>query len=504
MRKPEHWEKRPSFRFSGSIFWNLVRISDFEFRISAILFVWIACCANVSAVERPNVIYILADDLGIGDLGCYGQEKIRTPNIDRIAAEGMRFTQHYSGNSVCAPSRCTLMTGLHCGHAPVRDNAQRAPNSEGQTPMPPSTITVAQIMKQAGYSTGMIGKWGLGMPEDKSSPSNFGFDYYYGYLCQGVAHTYYPPHLWRNDQRELLPGNPPYDASMKGAIEPGGQTYSHDLMAEDSLRWVREQKKDKPFFLYLAFTIPHVSLQVPEDSMAEYQAKGWTETPFTNTKHYANNDTPRAAYAGMITRMDRDIGRLLALLKELGLDDHTLVFFSSDNGAVFPLSGTDPEFFKSTGGFRGYKQDLYEGGIRTPFVARWPSHIKAGSVSDHVSAFWDFLPTMAELLGVAAPQGIDGLSFLPALLGQPGQKKHDFLYWEYHSQGGRVAVRMGDWKGIRNGMKKNPGAPLELYNLATDPAEAHDVAAENPSVATQLREIMAREHAPSHIPAWNF
>lgn len=473
-------------------------------RQTALLFAALLCCAQAATPAKPNVIFILADDLGIGDLGCYGQQKIRTPNIDRLAAEGMKFTQHYSGNSVCAPSRCALLTGKHMGHAAVRDNAQRAPGAEGQTPMPPDTRTVAQVFKQAGYRTGIIGKWGLGMPEDKSSPRAFGFDYSYGYLCQSMAHTYYPQYLWRNDVREPLAGNPPYDVSMKGAIEPGGQTYAHDLMADDSLRWVREQK-GQPFFLYLAFTIPHVSLQAPEDSVAEYREKGWAETPFRNTKHYANNETPRATYAAMITRMDRDIGRLLALLKELGLDDNTLVMFSSDNGAVFPLSGTDPTFFGSTGGFRGFKQDLYEGGIRTPLVARWPGRIAAGKTSDHVSAFWDFLPTMAELTGMPAPADTDGISYLPTLLGRPAeQKKHDFLYWEYHSQGGRVAVRMGDWKAVRNGVKKNANAPLELYSLATDVAEAHDVAAEHPDVVARVREIMAREHTPSAIKAWNF
>jgi arylsulfatase A-like enzyme len=472
-------------------------------RLSAFLLAAVVSCAHAATPAKPNVIFILADDLGIGDLGCYGQQRIRTPNIDRLAGEGMRFTQHYSGNSVCAPSRCALLTGKHMGHAAIRDNAQRAPGAEGQTPMPAGTVTVAQLLKQAGYTTGIIGKWGLGMPEDKSSPHNFGFDYSYGYLCQGVAHTFYPPHLWRNDRREPLEGNPPYDASMRGAIEPGGKQYAHDLMADDALRWVREQRA-KPFFLYLAFTIPHLSLQVPEDSLAEYRAKGWPETPFTNTKHYANNDTPRAAYAAMITRMDRDIGRLLALLKELGLDENTLVFFSSDNGAVFPLSGTDPAFFGSTGGFRGFKQDLYEGGIRTPLIARWPGKIKAGSVSDHVSAFWDFLPTMCEFTGVAAPTDTDGLSYLPTLLGQPWQKQHDFLYWEFHSGGGSVAVRMGDWKAIRKGVKKNPSASLELYDLATDRAESRDVAAQHPDLFAKAQEIMTREHQPCAVKAWNF
>ena len=471
-------------------------------RLTALFLAALLACAHAAEPKKPNVIFILADDLGIGDLGCYGQRKIRTPNIDRLAAEGIRFTQHYSGSSVCAPSRCALMTGKHMGHAVVRNNGQRAPGAEGQTPMPPDTATVAQLMKRAGYATGTIGKWGLGMPEDKSSPRNFGFDYSYGYLCQSVAHTFYPPHLWRNDERELITSNPPYDVSMRGAIEPSGQIYAHDLMADDALKFVRDNKA-KPFFLYLAFTIPHLSLQVPEESLAEYRGK-WPETPFTNTKHYANHDTPRAAYAAMITRMDRDIGRLMTTLKELGLDENTLVLFSSDNGAVFPLSGTDPAFFGSTGGLRGFKQDLYEGGIRTPLVARWPGKIKAGTVSDHVSAFWDFLPTMAELAGVETPKETDGLSYLPALLGQPTQKTHDFLYWEYHSGGSAQAVRMGDWKAIRNGVKKNPKAPLELYDLKADPAEAKDIATQHPELVAKAREIMQREHTPCAVAAWNF
>jgi arylsulfatase A-like enzyme len=289
---------------------------------------------------------------------------------------------------------------------------------------------------------------------------------------------------------------------MRGAIEPRGQIYAHDLMADDALKFVRDHKA-KPFFLYLAFTIPHLSLQVPEDSLAEYRGK-WPETPFTNTKHYANHDTPRAAYAAMITRMDRDIGRLMATLEELGLDENTLVLFSSDNGAVFPLSGTDPAFFGSTAGLRGFKQDLYEGGIRTPLVARWPGKIKAGTVSDHVSAFWDLLPTMAELVGVPAPKDTDGVSYLPALLGQAEQKKHDFLYWEYHSGGSAQAVRMGDWKAIRNGVKKNPAAPIELYDLKADPTESKDVAAQYPDIVAKAREIMTREHTPSAVKAWNF
>lgn len=452
--------------------------------------------------SKPSIIFILADDMGIGDVGAYGQQKIRTPNIDRIAAEGMRFTGFYSGHCVCAPSRCTLMTGKHTGHSVVRNNVQRAPNDEGQVPMPQGTVTVAQLLKKAGYATAIVGKWGLGMPQDKSSPLDFGFDHHYGYLCQGVAHTYYPPYLWRDNSKEMLEGNPPYDPSMRGVIPPTGKTYSADLIGNDGLGWLRAHQGG-PFFLYFASTVPHLSLQVPEDSLAEYKGK-WTETPFRDTKHYANNETPRATYAAMITRFDRDIGRLLDLLRELKLEENTLVFFSSDNGAVFPISGTDPVFFGSTGGLRGYKQDLFEGGIRTPFLARWPGHVKAGSTSNHMGAFWDMLPTFCELVGITPPADIDGISILPTLLGQPGQKQHDHLYWEYHSGGSAQAVRFGEWKAIRNGVKKAPDSTPELYNLAADPAEKTNVAAEHPDVTAKAAALLKSARTPSERALWNF
>ncbi|MGA2069647.1 MAG: arylsulfatase [Thermoguttaceae bacterium] len=458
--------------------------------------------APAAAAGRPNIIFILADDLGYGDLGCYGQKKIKTANIDRMAAEGMRFTNFYCGCSVCAPSRCTLMTGKHLGHATVRDNMQRQPGLEGQHPMEPGTVTVAQLLKKAGYATAIIGKWGLGMPEDHSSPLDLGFDHHYGYLCQGMAHTYYPPYLWRDDKQEPLVGNPAYSYGQRGVIEPSGKTYSHDLMAEDALGWVREHKSG-PFFLYLAFTIPHVSLQVPEDSLAEYLGK-WPETPMTTSKHYANHDTPRAAYAAMITRMDRDVGRLMALLKELGLDDRTLVFFASDNGAVFPVAGTDPEFFHSNGDLRGYKQDLYEGGIRTPFIARWRGRIKAGATSNLIGAFWDVLPTLCEIAGTSVTDDIDGFSIAPTLLGRTGQRLHEYLYWEYHSEGGTQAVRFGDWKAVRRNVKKKPDATPELYNLATDPSEKTNVAGQRSELAAKAAAYMKAAHRPSREPKWNF
>lgn len=478
--------------------------SRFLSRLFSLLAV-LAATAMVSAAEptkKPNIILILADDLGHGDLGCYGQTKIKTPNIDRLAAEGMRFTSFYAGCSVCAPSRCALMTGKHMGHATVRDNMQRAAGAEGQHAMEPGTVTVAQLLKKVGYSTAIVGKWGLGMPEDHSSPLDFGFDHHYGYLCQGMAHTFYPPYLWRDDKQEPLAGNPPYFYGQNEVIELSGKTYSHDLLADDALDWLR-QHRNGPFCLYLAFTIPHVSLQVPDDSLAEYLGQ-WPETPVTDSKHYANQPTPRAAYAAMITRMDRDVGRLMSLLKELGIDGDTLVFFASDNGAVFPLSGTDPGFFGSTGGLRGYKQDLYEGGIRTPFIARWPGHIKAGTTNDFVGAFWDVLPTLCEISGATAPSDIDGISLAATLLGQPGQKNHEYLYWEYQSGGRAQAVRFGDWKAVRNSVSKSPDATPELYNLASDPAETTNVAAEHPKIAAKAASYMKAAHSPSWEPKWNF
>ncbi len=340
------------------------------------------------------------------------------------------------------------------------------------------------------------------MPQDHSSPLDFGFDHHYGYLCQGMAHTYYPPYLWRDDKQEPLAGNPDYSYGQRGVIEPSGKTYSHDLMAKDALRWVREHK-DGPFFLYLAFTIPHVSLQVPEDSLAEYRGK-WPETPMTTSKHYANHDTPHAAYAAMITRMDRDVGRLLAQLKELGLDDRTLVFFASDNGAVFPLAGTDPEFFHSNGELRGYKQDLYEGGIRTPFVARWPGRVKADVTSNLIAAFWDVMPTLCEIAGTPAPDGIDGFSIAPTLLGHAGQRVHEYLYWEYHSERRAQAVRFGDWKAVRKNVKNAPDTTPELYNLGSDPSEKTNLAGQRPDLAAKAAAYMKAAHAPSWELKWNY
>jgi arylsulfatase len=437
----------------------------------------------VEAAAPPNVVFILADDLGWGDLGCYGQTKIKTPNVDRLAADGMRFTQHYAGCTVCAPSRCSLMTGKHTGHAAIRGNKPTPP--EGQWPIPADSFTVGKLFQQAGYRTACIGKWGLGMPDNSGDPNRQGFDHYFGYLCQAKAHSYYPPYLWRNGKKVDLPAN---QGGAKG-------TYSHDLLTAEALDFVRENKS-RPFFLYLAYTIPHLALQVPEDSLAEYRGK-WPDPPYDGKKGYQPQPTPRSAYAAMITRMDRDVGRLMALIKDSGLDDSTLVIFASDNGPTFVVGGADSAFFKSAGPFRGLKESPYEGGIRIPFIARWPGHIKPGTTSDLPSAFWDFLPTCSDLLGRSPPPDTDGLSYLPTLLGRPGeQTKHDYLYWEWVERGPKrqwQCLREGDWKAIRF----VAGDRLELYNLGRDPGETTDVAGQFPDVARRLRVRMTEVRTES-------
>ena len=443
-------------------------------------------CANVlgglgdkRAPRKPNIIFILADDLGYGDLGCYGQERIRTPNLDRMAAEGIRFTNHYAGSTVCAPSRCSLMTGLHTGHALVRGNQEVKPM--GQYPLPTDTATVARLMKQAGYATALIGKWGLGGPGSTGIPNRQGFDYFYGYLCQRHAHNYYPEYLFRNEDRVPLPGNRVAEPRPDGAgFAVERAQYSHDLMAEEALAFV-ERNQANPFFLYLALTIPHANNEAGLEGM---------EVP--SNEPYADMDwpEPQKNHAAMITRMDRDIGRLLAKLKELGLDEDTLVIFTSDNGP-HKEGGYSPEFNDSNGPLRGIKRDLYEGGIRVPMITRWPGRVKPGRESDHVSAFWDFLPTACAVANVKPQEGIDGLSFLPALLGGE-QEKHEFLYWEFRS---KQAVRLGDWKGVRFGSK----GKLELYNLKDDLGEKNDVAGQHPDIVAKIENYLETARTDSEL-----
>jgi arylsulfatase len=444
--------------------------------------------ASAEAKKKPNIVYILADDLGYAEVGCYGQKKIRTPNIDKLASEGMKFTQHYSGNPVCAPSRCALMTGKHTGHTQVRGNKQVGGTEGwklgstigGQWPIKADTITIAKILKKAGYTTGAFGKWGLGRAGTTGDPNKQGFDHFYGYICQRQAHTFYPNHLWRDGKVEWIEAN-------KDEKE---QVYSHDLIATEALKFI-STNKNRPFFLYVPFTIPHVALQVPEDSLAEYKGK-WPDPPYDGKKGYIPHTHPRACYAGMVTRMDKDVGRIMALLKEFDLDENTLVIFTSDNGPTY-AGGADSDFFESAGPLRGLKGSVYEGGIRVPYIARWPGRIKAGSTSDHISAFWDFLPTCCELIGEEPPEDIDGISMLSTFLGQHRkQKKHQYLYWELR---GQQAVRMGKWKALR----RKPDMKIELYDLDKDIGESRDVAGEYPDVFAEIAEIFKTGRTGSEI-----
>ena len=427
------------------------------------------CATNSSATtSKPNVIFILADDLGYGDLGCYGQKKIQTPNLDRLAAEGIRFTQAYAGTTVCAPSRGSLLTGKHTGHTTIRGN--RKP----EIPLTAAELTIPQVFKAAGYTTALIGKWGVGGNDTTGAPNRKGLDFFFGYLTQTAAHDYYPEFIWRNTEKFPLPGN------QDGKKE----TYTHDLFMQEALNFVRTNQ-DRPFFLYLPVTIPHANnenrpngMQVPDD--APYSNETWPAT--------------EKNFAAMITRLDRGVGQMLALLQELKLDEMTLVIFTSDNGP-HSEGGHQAKFFDSSGALRGIKRDLYEGGIRVPLIARWPGKIKVGETTSQVVAFWDFLPTFAELTSQPAPRDIDGVSVLPALL-ENKTVAHPPLYWEFHEGGFLRAVRLGDWKGV----SLDPAKPLELYDLGGDIAEHHDLSASHPEIVQEIEATMKREHVPH--PVW--
>jgi arylsulfatase A len=454
-----------------------------------VLLTFVTVAAEPADQAQPNIVFIMADDLGYGHLGCYGQTKISTPNIDRLAAEGMHFTQVYAGCNVCAPCRSVLMTGLHMGHTPVRANS-------GGVPIRDTDVTVAEVFKAAGYATGGFGKWGLGDAGSPGVAHRQGFDEFFGYYDQVHAHSYYPPYLWHNERKYPLPGNSGRDSDgLTG--ERRGQ-YSHDEIIRQALAFIRNHK-DRPFFCYVPSTIPHTELLVPDDSMEQYAGKWPEPAPYvTRDKHYSDQPRPRAAFAAMVSRLDREVGRIVDLLKELGLDEKTVVFFTSDNGGQGG-GGPDPEFFHANGPLRGYKGSMYEGGLRVPMIVRWPGRIPAHSVNHHVWYFADVMPTLAELAGAEPPQS-DGISVVPTLLGKPGQKQHEFLYWEHSGFDGKTglirpnslvqAVRMGDWKGIR----KRPKAALELYNLAGDVGETTDLAAGHPEIVAKIENIMAAEH----------
>ena len=419
--------------------------------------------AGAAADAKPNIIYILADDLGYAHLGCYGHKDILTPHLDRMAAEGMRFTDHYAGSALCAPSRCVLMTGLHTGHCFVRNNKPLP--VEGNVPIPADSQTIAKVLKAAGYATACIGKWGLGYPGSEGDPTNQGFDHFFGYNCQRQAHTYYPPHLWRNREKVILEGN----------AGGGKKDYSHDLLTAEAIAFLREQHK-RPFFLYLPYTIPHGAFQVPEQGI--YADRPWTDT--------------QKNIAAMISRMDRDVGSILALLAELGVEKNTLVMFASDNGSA---GGDLAARFKGSGPLRAQKGSLYEGGIRTPLIARWPGNVAPGAVSRHASCFQDMMPTFAELAGATLSKPTDGISIVPTLLGRGDQREHPYLYWEL---GAARAVRMGNFKAVR--AKRD----VELYDLRDDLSESTDVAAKHPDVVERVRTILDEAHTDSPFATWTY
>ncbi len=482
-----------------------------------------ACGSNKEVPPKPNIIYILADDLGYGELGAYGQVKIKTPNIDALAKNGMLFTQHYSGAPVCAPARCMLLTGKHSGHGYIRGNDEWAErgevwnyakavadaNLEGQRPLPDNTFTIGTMLQHGGYKTALIGKWGLGAPLSESIPTKMGFDFFYGYNCQRQAHQLYPPHLWKNEEKVLLsnpivaPGTKlelnadPLNAESYSLFTQ--KDYAPAMMQQEALHFI-EENKTQPFFLYYATPLPHLALQVPAEYVEKYVGLFGDEDPYLGDKGYFPTRYPHATYAGMISYLDDQVGELVAKLKELGLYENSLIIFTSDNGPSY-TGGVDAEYFNSANPFSNAygrtKGFTYEGGIRVPMIALWPEKIKAGSKTNHISAFWDVMATLGMLTGGNVPDDTDGISFLPTLLGN-NQKEHDFLYWEFPESEGQQAVRLGNWKGIRKEIQKG-NLVVELYNLVDDPAEQHDLAAANPDLVKKIEAIMVKEHTPSTL-----
>lgn len=446
----------------------------------------IVICLTVSLVvfgqsKRTNIIFIIADDLGYGDIGINGQKKIETPNIDRLAKMGVQFKQFYAGTAVCAPSRASLMTGLHTGHAPVRGNKGFKP--EGQTPLPDSSITFSMLLRDAGYTTAAFGKWGLGFITTSGDPQKKGFDEFYGYNCQTLAHNYYPDHLWQNHDKIDLSGNLKYDS-----------VYSADLIHKQAMQFLKADH-DKPFFLFLPYTLPHADVFLPHDSVYNYYVKKFNEKPVeiksTDREAHHFDPYPHAAFAAMVARLDQYTGEIMKAVEEKGIARNTLIIFTSDNGP-HRENGGDPDFFNSSGGLRGIKRDLYEGGIRVPFIAYQPGLTKVGSVNNTPFAFWDLFNTFLDMAGLPKSKQTDGFSILPSIKGQK-QQAHPYLYWEFHEGGGRQAVRIGNWKGVRLNVNKE-NLPLELYDLQKDPSEKNNIAANYPAIVQQIENIMANAH----------
>jgi len=445
--------------------------------------------------NKPNIIFILADDLGYGDVGFNGQKLIRTPHIDLMAKEGRVYDAFYAGTTVCAPSRSSLMTGQHTGHSFIRGNLGVEP--EGQYPIADSVLTLAEVLKSNGYKTGAFGKWGLGPVGSEGEPNKQGFDKFFGYNCQSLAHRYYPDHLWDNENKVVLTDN--NDLRNKSQYAP-------DLIQQKALNFI-DDNKDAPFFLFLPYILPHAELIVPEDSIfASYKGK-FEEKPFHGKDYgkqaapsgYTSQQYPHATFAAMVSRLDKYVGEILEKVKSLGLDSNTLIVFSSDNGP-HKEGGADPVFFNSSGGYRGIKRDLYEGGIRVPLVVRWPGSIEASSKGRFVGAFWDLLPTFADISGAQTPANIDGISFQNSLLGEESeQKQHEFLYWEFHEQGDKQAIRWGKWKGVKLMVKSPVGSVFELYDLKIDPSERNNVASRHPDIVKQITRFMRQSHRESEI-----
>ena len=468
---------------------------------------------NCFAQSKPNIIYIYADDMGYGELGAYGQTKIKTPNLDRMSAEGMRFTDHYSSAPVCAPARCMLLTGKHGGHTYIHGNYELGGFADslegGQMPLPEGIFTVGKMMQQAGYKTAAIGKWGLGMANTTGSPIKQGFDFFYGYLDQKQAHNYYPTHLWENDHWDTLQ-NPVINVhkqldSTKATLADfnyyKGKEYAPAKLTEKALAFI-ENNKSKPFFLYLPYTLPHLSLQAPDEWVKKYIGQ-FNERPYYGQNGYASTLYPLSTYAAMISFLDAQVGLILEKIKALGLDENTLILFSSDNGATFN-GGVNRQFFNSNGGLRGQKMDLYEGGIREPFIARWPGKINKGTTSAHPSVQFDLMATLAELVHQKT-NATDGISFLPELMGRTkDQQKHPYIYFEYPENGGQLAIRMGNWKGVKLDVKKHPEKKWQLFNLQTDRNETTDISEKYPELIKQFELIVKKEHQQAHIQEWEF
>jgi arylsulfatase A-like enzyme len=472
------------------------------------------CTENSSRNDRsasvdhrsPNIIYIIADDLGYGDIGAFGGEHIQTPNIDRLAAEGIRFTDHYSGSTVCAPARSVLMTGLHTGHTPIRGNREILPI--GQYPLPEGTVTMPGILQKAGYKTGAFGKWGLGGPGTVGRPALHGFDTFFGYLGQRRAHFYYPEFLFidvkgQATERVYLEGNEVIDDPERrpGSGRPvSAVQYAPAVIHQRALAFI-EENSDNPFFLYIPSQIPHASLELPAEHLSPYvdeSGESIFDEEFIPQNHYVDQPMPKAYYAAMVSYLDMQVGEIMAKLKELGIEDDTLIFFTSDNGS-YSEGGYHYTMLDSNKPLRGGKRDLYEGGIRVPAIAWWPGVVEAGQSSSHISGFQDMMPTFAELADAEAPQDIDGISMVPILTGGGNQKQHEYLYWEFHGQGGKQAVRKGDWKAVRLNVSKDRDSSIELYNLAEDPGEQNEVSSKYPHIVKEMEQIMDEAHAPSEI-----